>query len=247
MKLALITDVHANREAFEAVLDHAVQDGCERVMLLGDFVGYGADPAWVVQRVRELVAGGAIAIKGNHDEAAVRGPAESMVPEARDAVAWTRSQLDPEQLAFLDQLPLRHEEQGMLFVHANAHAPSRWEYLLSNTDALRSLRATQCGYTFCGHVHEPCLYFQARGEHCSAFVPSPGVPVPVGEHRRWVILPGSAGQPRDGNPAACYASFDLTHRILRFERVPYDHELAATKILAAGLPEMLAHRLSHGR
>src|SRR5690348_11163955 len=105
MKLALITDIHANREAFSAVLAHAEGQGVQRYAFLGDYVGYGADPGWVVDRVREFVAQGSAAVLGNHDAAVVRGPTPSMRPEPRQAIEWTRAQLADEQVAFLAARP----------------------------------------------------------------------------------------------------------------------------------------------
>jgi diadenosine tetraphosphatase ApaH/serine/threonine PP2A family protein phosphatase len=246
MRLALITDIHANREAFEAVLEHAGARGVDRYVFLGDFVGYGADPAWVVQRVAALVDDGAIAIKGNHDAGVSGEMSTTMVPVARHAVEWTRAQLDADEIGFLERLPLQVTEGEMLFVHANAAAPERWGYILGRSDALRSLRACDSVYTFCGHVHEPRLYHSLVPDRCEVFVPTPGVPVPMPPHRRWLALPGSAGQPRDGNPAACYATFEWPQRALTFHRVPYDSDAAAAKIAAAGLPASLATRLADG-
>jgi len=247
MKLALVTDLHANREAVEAVLDHSLQQGAQRHAFLGDFVGYGADPGWVLDTVQAYVAQGALAVFGNHDLGVVSGPSPTMTLAAREVVAWTRSQLSASQMAFLGALPLHHTEGDMLFVHANAFAPSRWEYIQSRTDAARSLQATDCRYTFCGHMHLPLLYNLSAAGKVGDFVPVPGVPIPVPPHRQWLALPGSAGQPRDGNPAACYALLDTAEQTLTFCRVPYDHGLAAAKIRAAGLPEALAERLAHGK
>lgn len=247
MRLALIADIHANREALEAVLEHARRVGCERHVFLGDLVGYGADPQWVVACVQSFVARGAIAVKGNHDVGVAGSVSPHMVGAARDAVAWTRAQLGPGELRFLQDLPLTHSQGEMLFVHANAFAPAQWEYVLGRAEAARSMRATQSIYTFCGHVHQPCLYHQSAAAHCMDFVPTSDMPVPVAAHRRWLVLPGSAGQPRDGNPAACYASFDAARRVLTFHRVAYDHDAAAAKIRAVGLPAALATRLAHGQ
>ncbi|MBP8272200.1 MAG: metallophosphoesterase, partial [Sphaerotilus sp.] len=130
MKLALITDIHANREAFDACLEQAHLHGADRLAFLGDFVGYGADPAWVVEQVRDLVSQGAIAVRGNHDEAVARGPSDYLVEDARRAIEWTRSQLTPAQLDFLGALPYTREDLGCLFVHANAYAPPAWDYIL---------------------------------------------------------------------------------------------------------------------
>lgn len=243
MKLALLADVHANREALVAVLAHAAAHGAERHAFLGDYVGYGADPGWVVDRVREHVAAGAVAVQGNHDAAVVRGPQPSMNPDARAVVTWTRGRLEAGQLAFLAALPLSQVEDDMLFVHANAWAPAEWAYLESRGQAVHSLQATDCRFTFCGHVHVPMLYHLASTGKAGDFKPSPGVAIPLSEHRRWLALPGSVGQPRDGDPAACYAIFDSAQHTLTFQRVPYDHAGAAAKVRAAGLPERVAERL----
>ena len=110
MRIALLTDLHANREALQAVLDHAAGKRIDRFALLGDFVGYGAEPAWVVDRARRLVANGAIAVLGNHDQAVLRGSRPSMRSDARQAIEWTRGQLDADQLAFLNGLPMSRVE-----------------------------------------------------------------------------------------------------------------------------------------
>lgn len=247
MKIALITDLHANREAVQAVLDHALAQGVGAWVFLGDFVGYGADPAWVVDRVREFVRDGAIAVQGNHDSATVQGPSPTMRPDAKEVIEWTRAQLSREQLEFLNHLPLSQRRGDQLFVHANAFAPAGWEYIQGRLEAVRSLHATDCRYVFCGHMHEPRLYHLSGTGKAGDFTPTSGVPIPLPPHRQWLVIPGSAGQPRDGNPAACYAVFDEASAMLTYFRVPYDHETAADKIRAAGLPEWLAQRLADGQ
>jgi diadenosine tetraphosphatase ApaH/serine/threonine PP2A family protein phosphatase len=244
MKLALVADVHANREALAAVLAHAEAQGVDRHAFLGDYVGYGADPGWVVDRVRERVAGGAIAVQGNHDAAVAQGPQPSMVADARAVVAWTRARLDPAQLAFLAALPLTQVEGDALFVHANAWAPAGWAYVQTRREAVHSLHATDRLFTFCGHVHVPMLYHLASTGKVGDFKPSSGTPIPLSAHRRWLAIPGSVGQPRDGDPAASYAVFDSEGHVLTFHRVPYDHAAAAAKVRAAGLPERVAERLA---
>ncbi|MDP1532473.1 MAG: metallophosphoesterase family protein [Rubrivivax sp.] len=246
MKTAVITDLHANREAVSAVFEHAAAQGVHSHALLGDFVGYGADPAWVVDRVREQVRAGAIAVLGNHDEAVVRGAASNMRPEPRHVVDWTRGQLDASQLDFLASLPLHHERGDQLFVHANAWEPAAWAYVHGRDEAARSLAATAQRITFCGHMHEPQLYHVAATGKVATFVPTPAVAIPLLAQRRWLVIPGSAGQPRDGDPAACYAIYDDEAGTLTFWRVPYDHEAAAAKMRAARLPLRLAERLAHG-
>jgi len=246
MKIALLTDLHANRHALEAVLRHAAGEDVDRYALLGDFVGYGADPAWVVDRARELVAAGAIAVQGNHDEAVVRGSRPSMRLDARQSIDWTREHLDAGQLGFLAALPFTHTESSVLYVHANAWDPPKWSYIETRHDAMRSLQATAMRYTICGHMHDPMLYHLSGTGKSGEFRPLPGVAIPVPPHRQWLAIPGSVGQPRDNNPAACYAVFDLDQAQLTFHRVAYDHEAAAAKVRSAGLPQSLADRLNDG-
>lgn len=246
MKTAILTDLHANREAVQAVLDHAAAQGVDQYAFLGDFVGYGADPAWVLDRVREHVARGAVAVQGNHDAAVVKGPLPTMRPDARYVVGWTRERLDAAQLDFLASLPLSCERGEVLYVHANAYEPAAWDYVLGRAEAVRSLHATRQRITFCGHVHEPRLYHLSLIGKAGDFVPVAGEPIPLLPSRRWLVIPGAAGQPRDGNPAACYATYDDVSLQLSFWRVPYDHETAGAKIRAAELPQSLADRLADG-
>ncbi|HNJ84224.1 MAG: metallophosphoesterase family protein [Piscinibacter sp.] len=246
MKIALIADLHANRESVGAVMAHASTQGIDRYAFLGDFVGYGADPGWVVDLVRDHVERGAIAVMGNHDAAVVQGPLPTMIPEARQVVEWTRERLDAEQLAFLAAMPMSVTDADRLFVHANAFAPADWAYVLGRMEAVRSLQSTNARFTFCGHVHDPKLFHLTGTGKIGDFVPSDGMPIPLSEQRRWLVIPGSAGQPRDGNPAACYATFETVSSTLTYFRVPYDTESAGAKIRAAGLPQRLARRLEHG-
>ncbi len=170
-----------------------------------------------------------------------------MQDDARGVVEWTRRELGAAQIEFLKGLPLTEERDGRLYAHANAWAPSGWEYVTGPVEAARSIRATPCRITFCGHVHEPILYHMTAAGRVLAFQPVPGTGIPLGPSRRWLAIPGSAGQPRDGNPAACYALLDDARDVLTYFRVPYDHETAARKVRAAGLPESLGLRLRRWR
>ncbi|MGG5809995.1 metallophosphoesterase family protein [Falsiroseomonas sp. CW058] len=246
MRIALLTDIHANREAFEACLRDAARRGAERIVILGDLVGYGADPAWVVDRARELAAQGAIVLKGNHDEAAVadRG---GMTPDAAAAAAWTRGVLDEGRKAYLAALPLEVEEEDRLYVHADAADPARWHYVRDAEDARRSLDAVSARVVLCGHVHVPALYGLTAAAKLVSFRPVTDAPVPFTRPRRWLAVLGAVGQPRDGDPAAAWAMLDVAANSLTLHRVPYDVEAAAEKIRDAGLPEVLASRLYRGR
>lgn len=246
MRLALLADLHANREATTACLAQLRRLGYDRCALLGDFVGYGADPGWTIDTVQRLVDDGAFAVQGNHDEAVIAGPTAQMHAQARDAIEWTRRQLDPAQLAFLGGLPLTIADEDRLYVHANAWAPGEWGYIASPMAAARSLAATDARITFCGHVHEPALYHSRPDGTAGHFQPRAGFATPLAASRRWLALPGSVGQPRDGNPAACCALLDIARSTLMFLRVPYDHDATAARIRASGLPESFAARLAGG-
>ena len=247
MKTAFFTDLHANREAVEAVLADARRRGFDRIALLGDFVGYGPDPGWVVDLARELVADGAVAVLGNHDAAVAEGPRPTMRADVMEVVAWTRAQLDAAQLAFLAGLPLTHTRGDVLHTHANAWEPGGWAYVEGCEEAARSLRATACRLTFCGHVHQPRLYHLSPTGKVADFVPTPGVAVPLLANRRWLVIPGAVGQPRDGNPAACYAIHDDAQSTVTFLRVPYDHDATRARMRARGLPDAFADRLARGQ
>jgi len=246
MTIALLTDIHGNREALEACLAHAKEHGATQYMFLGDYVGYGADPAWVVDTVMGFVQKGATALRGNHDEAAAGTEDVRLNADARQCIDWTRSELTAGQLEFLRQLPLTAEHGICLYVHANGWDPKNFEYVLGPIQAAYSMQTVHARITFCGHMHEPMLYHMGFTQRVEVFSPLPGTPVALRATRRWLALPGSVGQPRDGNPAASYAIFDEQTNVLCFWRVPYDCEAAARKVRAAGLPERYARQLLYG-
>ena len=245
MRLALYSDIHANLEALDACLAHARGQRVDRHAFLGDFVGYGADAVGVVDRVRDEVSRGALAVRGNHDDALER-PAGYFNDQARAAIAWARESLDAGQRTFLAGLPLVVREGAMCFVHASADRPERWTYVDGTAAAERCVAEARAVYTFCGHVHDQRLYFENAGGRFCPFVPTPGTPIPLSPRRRWLAIVGAVGQPRDRRTAAGYAVFDDSRQELTFFRVPYDARAAADKIRRAGLPGALAHRVELG-
>lgn len=247
MKLAVFSDLHANRQAVEAVWAHATEQGFDQAVFLGDYVDYGADPAWVIDFVRRQVQGGALAVKGNHDDAINHGERHSMGGHVQASLSWTRQQLSAIDAAFIDSLPMVADIENCLFAHANAHDPQHWAYLTGKMEAVRSLHVSRQPFVFCGHMHQPCLYHLSSTGKSGEFHPQgEATSIQLSPMRRWLAIPGSVGQPRDGNPAACYLSFDTSQAQLTFHRVPYDHEAAAQRILEAGLPPFLAERLRDG-
>ena len=246
MLLALFSDIHANRQAFSACLEAARARGAQRLIFLGDFVGYGGDPEWTVDTAIRLIADGAVAVRGNHDQA-IGTPSETMNAEAQAAIDWTRDRLSAGQRRFLAGLPLALEEEDRLYVHSEASQPARWHYVQATPDAARSMIATSAHVTFCGHIHQPALYSMSVTAKMTSFVPVSGVPINLLKGRQWLAVLGSVGQPRDRNPAAAFALYDTVAREITYCRVPYDVEAAAQRIREQGLPLWLAERLLIGR
>lgn len=255
MRLALLSDLHANRQALSACLEHAQTQGVERHAFLGDLVGYGADPVWVLEQVMDWQARGALVIQGNHDAMAVTPP-QGEVSVGSSTADWTHRQLSEVQRRFLADLPLTASLEHLLLVHASADRPETWRYVDSARTATVCLNAARprgawdgavASHIVVGHVHHQTLYYQGAGRDLMPFQPTVGVPVPVPPSRACVATVGSVGQPRDGDPRAMYAVYDLATARLTFHRVPYDHAAAAAAIRQAGLPEFFAHRLESGR
>jgi len=243
--LALLAYIHSNLEALQACLAHARAGGARRFALLGDLVGYGADPAGVVDVAMDLARDGAVVVRGNHDEA-IEGESSYLNRSAMEAIAWTRPVLGDAQRRFLASLPLEVREPDACFAHASVHQPARWDYIDGPAAAHRCMEAAGTPYAFCGHVHDPRLYFESRPGRAVAFRPTAGTMIPVPRHRRWLAIPGSVGQPRDGDTRAAYALVDFDAERITFHRVPYDHGGVADKMERAGLPAALVYRMRRG-
>ncbi len=240
--IAVISDIHANLEALEAVLADAKSQGVRRMICLGDVVGYGADPNRCVDLVRENAA---ITVLGNHDAAILdeRG-AENFNHVARAAIIWTREQLTESSLEFLRALPVDHVEAGARFVHSSPNSPLDWNYVLTESDARAAFDSFEESICFIGHSHVPARVL-LDSDGTIAVVSAPEFSVP--ETGRALVNVGSVGQPRDGDWRASYALFDESAKRVVARRVEYDADAAAAKILAAELPEVLARRLAIGR
>ena len=246
MKIAVLSDIHSNLEALEACLAHARGQGAEKFVFLGDLLGYGADPKACLEIISAMVEDGALAVLGNHDEAVMGGLCEEMAFIARDAIYWTREQLQQHHFDFLKKLPMVAKDGNSLYVHASAYSPERWHYIIGTVDAAKCLAASGMPLTFVGHVHHQVLYYTTPNKSIQTFIPLSGAAIKLTSRRQWLAIAGSVGQPRDSNPAAAYVLHDLQHESLTFFRIPYDFWSAARKVRAAGLSEKLAHQLEHG-
>lgn len=253
MKLALISDIHANLQALEACVAHARLQGVDQFAFLGDLVGYGADPVAVLNVVMAQTAQGALALRGNHDEMALSPPPSTGADATvgSQGAQWTHDQLTSPQRTFLAGLPLSIALDGLLLVHASADQPASWRYVDGESAADRcldhALAQQQGPHVMVGHVHHQTLYYRGAGRQLMKFEPSPGVSLPTPSHRPMVVCVGSCGQPRDGDPRAMYAICDRTLHKTTFHRVPYNHAAAAAAIRRVGLPESFAQRLERGR
>jgi diadenosine tetraphosphatase ApaH/serine/threonine PP2A family protein phosphatase len=217
--------------------------GVDRYICLGDMVGYGADPAPVVD---QLIGRDVIVVAGNHDHASAGiMDLEWFNPFARAAAEWTAGQLRPEQVRYLAELPLVREEAGATLVHASPLDPGEWNYLVSARDGARVFPAFATALCFVGHSHMPATWI-CREDKRVEFAPGPAR-LALHPDRRYLVNVGSVGQPRDGDPAAAYAVWDLDAASIEVRRVGYDAGEARRRIHAAGLPAILGDRLLRGR
>ena len=241
----MLSDLHANLEALRAVLDHAAGAGCGGALVLGDIVGYGADPVGVVEAVRLLP--GCVAVRGNHDRVvAGHDDGDDFNPPARAAAHWTRGVLTGLAAAFLHDLPEGPREFAPRRLLCHGSPLDEDEYLLDHRQAQRSFEGASFDLCFFGHTHLPCIYALEDGR-VTRMAPgaSPAVCALL-PGRRYLVNPGSVGQPRDRNPHAGYAVYDDAAATVTFHRIPYALADARRKIIDAGLPAWLGDRLTLG-
>jgi diadenosine tetraphosphatase ApaH/serine/threonine PP2A family protein phosphatase len=237
---AIVSDIHSNLEALEAVLADLGRHRPASIVCLGDFVGYGASPNECIARLRPLIEH---AVAGNHDLAACgRLKLTYFNVNAAMAAQWTETALTPEHRAYLQSLPFAVNWRDTLLVHASPAAPEHWHYVLSPVEAEAEMDAYQEPVCFIGHSHYAGT-FDRRDSH-TRYTRSAEVRIEDGH--RYLVNVGSVGQPRDGDPRAAYVLFDDLERLLRHVRVEYDVEGAMRRILDAGLPRFLAERLQWG-
>ncbi len=239
MRIAVLSDIHSNLVALDAILAHA--GDVDAIWHLGDVVGYGPEPDAVVARLAER---GAIGVRGNHDAAALGGPEiEWFNPEARAAVEWTRDTIGPATQAWLGGLPERREIGSMTLVHGSPRDPLR-EYITSAAIARANLGHITTTHGLHGHTHVPIAFTEEDGR-MGVVGPGPGSTLDLAG-RRTLLNPGSVGQPRDGDPRASYLVLDPDAGTVSWQRVAYDIRSVQDAIRAAGLPGRLADRLGFG-
>lgn len=240
MRIAIFGDIHANLEALEAVLEDSQAQGATDYVCMGDIVGYNADPAACLERVKAMDCP---TIKGNHDEDASGDHSlESMNPVAAAALEWTRAQLDADQRQWLRRLRMVRQVSDFTVVHSTLDQPANWNYVTNRFDAMSNFSYQFTQLCFHGHTHVPRVYMKTDKVH---EVAADSIAIEPGA--KYFINVGSVGQPRDGDWRACYAIYDLENHLVVFRRLEYDIKTTQKKIIAAGLPEMLAERIAEGR
>ena len=240
MKYAVIADIHANLEALRVVLEDAKKQNCTHYVCLGDVVGYNSNPKECLDIIRDT---GMPCVKGNHDEyCSSETNLEGFNPHAAEAIQWTRQQLTEEDRQWLKELKYIRLVASFQIVHATLDGPQRWGYVFDRLAAAASFTYQNTAVCFFGHTHVPVAFIRdsvVRGGTYSKFKIEPG--------RKYFVNVGSVGQPRDGNPKAAYAIYDMDEGSVELRRLDYDISAAQAKIMAAGLPPRLAERLALGK
>jgi predicted phosphodiesterase len=232
MRLAIISDIHSNLEALTKALEIIQQHSADKIICLGDIVGYGANPNECVELVRSHCSE---IVLGNHEDALNHPETLRHFSEhARSAIVWTHKHLTKQNLNYLQALPLEKSMDGIRFVHATPCTPESWKYLFSDDDAAETFPCFTEAICFIGHTHFPVI-FSETGRVCG-----------VSKTERFIVNVGSIGQPRDRNPQLSFGLFDTDRWTYENVRAAYDIETASRKILDTDLPSRLAHRLLMG-
>ena len=240
MRYAILADIHSNLAAFKAVLqDIDGRGGADELWCLGDIVGYGPDPSECIALLRQY---NHLCVAGNHDWAAIgKVDISDFNPDAAEACRWTARKLSPEDVRYLENLPLTLSRDDFTIAHGSPREPI-WEYVLSTQSARANFQFFETRFCLIGHSHVP-LVFESVGGHCVLM--ELDAELRLGENRL-IINPGGVGQPRDGDPRAAYAIYDQGAATIYHYRIPYDIEATQERMVKHGLPIFLAARLSYG-
>jgi predicted phosphodiesterase len=243
MRVAIISDVHGNRHALEAVLESIAVRACAEVWSLGDLVGYGAEPDVCVDLAR---AHATVSLAGNHDLGVCGAiPLAQFSRGAALAATWTQAQIRPDTLQYLRSLHAARTLQSVALYHASPRDPV-WEYVLAEDQADLCLDVQDRRICLVGHSHVALYFARFSGGSATGGTRSDGEHLDLGDGE-WIINPGSVGQPRDGDPRAAWLELDLSRWTASYHRVDYDIAGAGAALRAAGLPDSLAERLQYGQ
>jgi predicted phosphodiesterase len=243
VSIAVVSDIHGNRQAFEAVLEAIEATGCEEIWCLGDLVGYGADPDVCVELAEHNLS---LCLAGNHDLAVIGAiDLADFSSTARRAAEWTRETVAASAMRYLSSLEPRDEQHDVALYHASPRDPV-WEYVLSPLQAELCFEVQARRVSLIGHSHVALSFWRFDGEMATGQTRGGGEQLDIAAGH-WLINPGSVGQPRDGDPRAAWLELDLGSWSVMYHRTDYDIEGAVVAILRARLPESLAERLRYGQ
>jgi predicted phosphodiesterase len=244
MKIAIISDIHANIEALEAVIGDINQQGIDAIICLGDVVGYGANPNECVAVVSKQCP---VTLLGNHDAAALGNlSTEHFNIHAKLAIEWTVDHLNSKSSSFLDGLPLAKNSASQTYVHATPYEPKMWYYITSLEEAAFNFQHFSSQFCFVGHTHIPIIIVLDNKSELYVHQ-EPQIDYGDLNDSRFLINVGSVGQPRDHNPDACYGILDDKEKVFCYRRVKYDISKAQAKMKKIKMPEFLIQRLAEGR
>lgn len=243
MIYAVLGDIHANWDALKAVLRDIEIQKVDRLLCVGDIVGYGAEPKKCLACMREM---NVACVAGNHDHAAIGRLALSFFNcHAREAIEWTRQHISIAQAEYLGKLPLVSTIDGITLAHGSVHKPEQFGYIETVFAAQLSFHAMTTPVAFLGHSHVPITFLENEGQDSVTYTQS--TEMELRHVPKAIVNVGSVGQPRDDDPRACYAIYDSDLKTVGLRRIEYDIDSAQAKIRRAGLPDVLAARLSLGR
>jgi predicted phosphodiesterase len=241
MRYAVISDIHSNFEALRAVIDALAKENIDKYLCLGDVVGYGADPIACMNLLKTLKP--EILIAGNHDWGVLgQTDIEYFNDAAKAAIEWTKGLIKKDEAEYLRSFKLIYEGVKFVLVHGSINSPDEFNYILNDYDAYRTVKLMKVPLCFVGHSHVAGIFYSdERVRYLTA------MDVKISPEKKYIVNVGSVGQPRDGDPRASYAIYDETEGSIEIKRVEYDIKTCQKKIIAAGLPNILAIRLSQGR
>lgn len=242
MRYGIFSDIHANLEAFDAVIEAFKLEAIDKYLCVGDVVGYAANPKECIKKVKMLAM---ITVAGNHDWASVDlFSTDYFNPIASEAIFWTKRNLSDEDRYFLESLKLIYKNEDLTLVHGTLDSSQDFDYMLDSYAASKTFKLMETQTCFVGHSHVAGVFIQDKDNHLD-YQEEPFSDIEDGN--KYIINVGSVGQPRDGNPKAAYCIYDTDENRVQIKRVDYHIETARKKIIAAGLPRFLADRLLAGR
>jgi predicted phosphodiesterase len=244
MRIGIFSDVHANLEALQAVAKYFLEEKIEKSLFIGDLVGYGANPNECVEIVQKL---NSLPIAGNHDYGVIgKSDISTFNHAAQSAITWTQKILTNKSIKFIKSLLIRNAYRNNLLIHSSPEKPDDWRYVLTLKEAENQFNYFREKICFIGHSHLPCVVEKNDANNEVKIINHEKFGI-RGDNYQYLINVGSVGQPRDGNSRACVFIFDTKMKIVEMKRLEYNYKLTQEKILNAGLPPVLAYRLTEGK